>query len=371
MALLFYLEVILMNIFTGVYYGKKYKKKTSALILGISFVIIYLLMAGYRNTSGFSNDLLYSEIEFNNINKGVHSNYEFGYILLIKIGGLFTQDFYTFRSGIIAIFLLFLFWSIRKWSPSPHYVIALFSSYLIILSSEQLRYFLGFVIFEIGLCILVYSNNKRKKLIYSCFLLLASTIHFSFLAYFIFLLNNSSTKSKKENIIAILTCMFCIVIFINNNKIPGLSEMLKLVDNEKMNIYMSQATNYGFLYPFVLHISSLMLTLWALRLSVRFNNKNISIIKFIYKLDLVAIIFFPLYMLQISFYRLARSMLIINYNVYSDIRISKKINIGERKLFIFIVWLSVILWIFIDLNIKTPAHSVLIPFFKENVYLNF
>jgi len=33
--------------------------------------------------------------------------------------------------------------------------------------------------------------------------------------------------------------------------------------------------------------------------------------------------------------------------------------------------ISVILWIVIDLTIKTPAHSLLIPFFKENIYLNF
>ncbi|HEE9847350.1 TPA: EpsG family protein [Clostridium perfringens] len=372
MTLIFYLEVILMNIFTGIFYGKRNKKKFSIIILFFSFIIVYLLMAGYRNTSGFSKDLLYSEIEFNNINSGVHSNYEVGYILLIKLGGIFTKDFYTFRAGIIAIFLLILFWSIIKWSPSPHYVIALFSSYLVILSSEQLRYFLGFVIFEVGLCILIYSENKRKRLIYSIFLLIASSIHFSFLIYFIFLLNSTSVKSKKEKFIAILTCMFCVIIFINNNKIPGLSELLEYVNSDKMSIYMSQSTNLGFLYPFLLHISSLILTFWSLMLSIKLkDNKERSIIKYVYRLDLLAIVFFPLYMLQISFYRLARSMLMINYNVYSEIIISKEIDIGERILFVFIVWLSVILWVVIDLTIKTPAQSLLIPFFEGNVYLNF
>lgn len=372
MALIFYCVVILMNIFAGVQYGKKDNKKTNALILFISFIIIFLLMAGYRNTSGFSNDLLNNELEFSNIINGLDSNYEIGYILLIKVGSIFTQNFYIFRSGIIGIFLLLLFWSIRRWSPSPHYVIALFASYLVVLSSEQLRYFLAFVIFEIGLCILLYSHNKRKKIIYGCFLLLASTIHFSFLIYFIFILDNNSRKSKKEKIIASLTFLFCVFIFLNNNQILGLSQLLKYVDNYKINIYMAQSTHYGFLFPFVLHILSLILTLWALKLSVKSNNnENISIIEYVYKLDLLAIIFFPLYMLQISFYRLARNMLIINYNVYSQIRISKEIDIYKRKLFVFIVWISVILWIVIDLTIKTPSHSLLIPFFKENIYLNF
>lgn len=372
MALLFYFVVILMNIFTGVYYGKKDKKKANTLILFISFIIIFLLMDGYRNTSGYTNDLLYNQIEFNNIISGLGSSYEFGYVLLNKIGGIFTEDFYAFRSGINGIFLLILFWSIKKWAPSPHYVISLFSAYLLVLSSIQLRYFLAFVIFQVGICFLLYSNNKYKKIIYSCFLLLASTIHFSFLLYFVFLLSSILRKSKKEKILACLTILLCIVIFINNNQIPYLSQLLKFTDSDKIYIYMSQSTHLGFLYIIVLHISSLILTLWALKLSVKSNNnKTISIIERVYKLDLLATIFFPLYMLQTTFYRLTRSMLVINYCVYSQIIISKEVNVNKKRLFVFLVWLSVIAWIVVDLVLKTSAQGLLIPFFKENIYLNF
>ncbi|WP_424769277.1 EpsG family protein [Paenibacillus sp. sgz302251] len=372
MTLLFYGVVIFLNIFAGIKYRNNIKINTNPLILFLSFIIVFLLMSGYRNTSGLSNDLLYTELEYKNIINGLVSNYEIGYVLLMKVGGIFTQDFYTFRSMIIGIFLLLLFWSIRKWAPSPHYVIALFSSYLVILSSEQLRYFLAFIIFVIGLLILLYSNYRHKKVIFSCFLLLASTIHFSFLVYFIFLLSDFSRKSIREKIIVSLTLLFCFIIFLNNNQIPGLSQLLESINNYKVIVYMNQSTNFGFLYPFVLHLSSILLTLWALRLTVDSkDNETIQIIRNVYKLNLLVVLFFPLFMLQLTFYRLARNLLIINYFVYSQIRISKKISFSKRKLFAFMVWNSVILWIVVDLFITTSAEALLVPFFTENIYFNF
>ena len=371
MALLFYCLVIFINILMGIKYSKK-DKKVNRMFFFISFIIIFLLMGGYRNTTGLSKDLLYSEIEYNNIINGIDSNYEIGYVLLIKIGGLFTNDFYIFRNGIIFIFLLILFFSIKKWVSNPHYVIALFSSYLIILNAEQLRYFLAFVIFSIGISFLIYSNNKRKKIIYVCFLLIASSIHFSFLIYLVFLLVSINSKSKKEIIIAIYVLLFCVIVFLNDNQIPGLSILLQSIDNYKINVYLNQTTNLGFLFPFLLHISSIVLTYWALKLSIISKDvENIQSIRYIYNLNLITILFFPLFMLQLTFYRLARNILIINYYVYAQIRTSQKISLDNRRIFSIIMWLSVFLWIFIDLVITTPSQSLLIPFFTENEYFVF
>lgn len=372
MAILFYGISILINVFASKNLRNNMERKTNNFIFFLSFIIIFLLMSGYRNTSGLSNDLSNNELEYLNIINGLNSNYEIGYVLLMKVGGGFTQDFYIFRNVVIGVFLFFLFWAIRKWAPSPHYVIALFSSYLIILSSEQLRYFLAFVIFVIGLFILVYSNSKHKKIVFSCFIILATTIHLSFVIYFIFLISDFSVKSKKEKIIVTVTLIFCFIIFLNNNQIPGLSQLIKSVDNYKLVVYTSQSTNYGFLYPFVLQLSSILLTLWALKLYRKSNDNEVNpILEHVYKLNLLAVLFFPLFMLQLTFYRLARNMLIVNYLVFSQIRISKNISYKNRKIFAFVVWNSVILWIVVDLIIKTPVKALFIPFFTENIYFNF
>lgn len=371
MTLLFYFLVIAINIFAGCKYGKGRKSKINKLVYIFSFIVTFLLLDGHRNTSGYSNDLFYNEVEFNNIINGVSSNYELGYIFLNRLGGMVTQDFYVFRRIVNGIFLFLSFWSIKKWTPNPHYVIAFYSSYLNILNSVQLRNFLASVIFQIGLFILLYSNYKNKKVIYSCALIVASTIHSSYIIYFILLLDGMSIKSRREKIIASLTAGFCIIVFFNNNRIPGLEQVLKLIGSEKASIYLSQTTKLGFLYPFVLHITSIILIRYALKLAIKYNNNDIEIIDAIYKLNLLEVLFFPLYMVQLTFYRLARNMLIINYGVYSEIRISKGIHISRRKLFILMSWISVILWIIIDLYITTPSEALINPFFKENIYFNF
>lgn len=372
MAIILYGMTILINVFIGKFHQRNAIVKSNPIIMIFSFISTFILMSGYRNTSGLSNDLFNSELEYSNIINGIHSNYEIGYIFFMKVGGLFTPDFYLFRNVVIGIFLFILFCVIQKWAPSPHYVIALFNSYLIILSSEQLRYFMAFVMFVIGLFILVYSKYKHKKIIFSFFLILASTLHLSFVIYFLFLLSNNSLKSNREKIITGVTLVFCIIIFLNNNHIPGLSQMLKLVDNYKILVYMSQSTNLGFLYPFVLQLSSILLVFWALKLFRESNtNEDTSIIEHVYKLNLLVVLFFPLFMLQLTFYRLARNILIINYLVYSQIRNSKDINQKNKRFFAFIVWNSVIVWIIFDLIIKTPAQALLIPFFTDNVYFNF
>lgn len=374
MTFFIYGVVIFLNILTGLKYHGNAMKKTNSLIFFLTYVIIFLLMTGYRNTSGLSNDLSNTEFEYNNIINGLASNYEIGYILIIKAGGMFTQNFYIFRSVVIGIFLFFLFWAIRKWAPSPHYVIALFSSYLIILSAEQLRYFLAFVVFVVGLSILLYSSYKFKKIFFSLSVLLAASIHLSFLVYLVFLISSFSKKeiSVREKIIVCLTILFCFIVFLNSNQIPGLSQILESVDNDKVMVYMTQSTNLGFLYPFVLHFSSIFLSLWALRLTIKSNDEeSIQVIRNVYKLNLLVVLFFPLFMLQLTFYRLARNMLLVNYFIFTRIRTSKEIDFNKRKLFAFMIWNSVLLWIIVDLFIKTSPEALIIPFFTENIYFNF
>ena len=347
MTIFIYIFVVALNITIGHYYNKRKRKKINGSIYWISFILIFLLMAGYRNTSGLSNDLIYHEIDFENVASGLQSDYEFGYIFLVKIGSYFTSDFYIFRSGIIALFLLMLFFTIKKWSPSPHYVIAFYTSYSSILSSEQLRYFLAFVLFIVGLSQFIYSQNKQKKLIFGLFLILAITIHFSFAIYFIFFINGFSENNRREKIIALLVLLFCIVIYLNSNQIPGLSAVLNEVENYKVSVYFNQSTKLGFLYPFFLHFLSILLMRWALIIANKTDNEELKAnINNIYKLNLIAVIFFPLYMLQLTFYRLARNILMINYFGFSNFLTTFKKIQFQTEYISLILNLKIIIYIF-------------------------
>lgn len=65
-------------------------------------------MSGYRNTSGLSNDLSNNELEYNNIINGLNSNYEIGYILLMKAGGIYSGFLYIPKCCYWNFFVLFI-----------------------------------------------------------------------------------------------------------------------------------------------------------------------------------------------------------------------------------------------------------------------
>lgn len=366
MTLFVYLFVIFFNI----YFEKKetiIKKKYGKIVFIISYFCNFLLLAGYRNTSGFSNDLSNNKLEFSKIIEGMHSNYEAGYVLLNKLGGYVTTDFYMFRAIIIGIFLFLLFISIKKWNAYPYYMISFFSAYLIILSAEQLRYFLAFVFFQISLHKLIFTNSKKYYLFFLC---LASMIHLSFLVYIIFLLTKNSFYNKKEKIFCIMMLFVCLVIFLNGNKIPGALILANLIDSEKLKIYFSQTTRFGFLYIFLLHFLSIFLIWFSTKNFLLKNNEEIYIkLKKIESINLIVLVFLPLCMIQLTFYRIFRNMLLINYSFYSQIIYTQSLNSNRKKIFICLSWISLLLWIIIDLTITTKPKSLLIPFFTENIFL--
>ena len=370
MTLSIYLSTIIINLYCGL----QYKSRINLPIFLLSFISIFLLIAGYRNTSGLSNDLYYYEFEYEKFLNGSLSQYEIGYRALMKLGGMVTDDFYLFRSILIFLSLLLLFISTIRNAPSPHYVIALFSTYLVILSAEQFRYFIAFSLFVVAFNTLLFSDYKLKKLTSILYLGLASSIHFSFIIYFIFIIlfKEKSVGINNERILAIVTFAFCTLIFINGNTIPGLNFLISEIDDSKIQIYLSQKTEFGFILIFLLHAASLLLSGWALKMSKNTNNEKISRkIKLVHQINILSVLFFPLFMIQITFYRLVRNLLIFNYILISGIAVSKTIKLNYRILFLLLSWTSVFFWIYFDLIFKTPIEALLIPFFTENYYLNF
>lgn len=369
MTIFVYLSIIIINLLIAL----KIKKKNNFLLYYISLFLMILLVIGYRNTSGFSNDLMNYEIEYNNFLLGFSSNYEVGYVLLMTMGSYFTNDFYIFKSTVSGILLIFLFNNIRKYSPNPHFIISFFSIYLLILSAEQFRYFIGFTIFSIGLTQLIFSEKKYKKIKFTILTLFASTMHISFLVYLLFLIINLKNKNiKKELFIGIFGLLFSVIVFLNGNKIPGVNSFIREFETEKISIYFNQSTNFGFLYVVILQAINILLSYFLYKFCTKNeNDKNKKITSIIFKINILSTLFFPLIMTQITFYRLIRNLLIINYFAVGILFNNVQVPKLGKALYLFSTVFSIFLWIYFDLIIKTPAKALLIPFFEENIYFNF
>ena len=362
-----YFSLIFFNLIWGLkklfYPLNRLPGNKNIILVVLSVLGCYILIAGYRNTSGLSNDLSNSAYEFKQVISGVGSRYEVGYVSLLKAGARFTQNYYIWRQITAFIFVLIFFIIVYKLVDNAHFVYAMFSAYLMILSAEQFRNFMALVLFSIGILILVNSQFPKKKIVFIICTLLASTIHSIFLIYLLLIFADKTFSPKAVKRIAIVVLLVCLIIFLNGNNVPGLSLILNYFAGNRFAVYLTQKTRLGFLYPMVMHLSSVLISFYIMKKS---NNKKYELI---FKINTIMMVCFPLYMLQTSFYRIARNILLLTYVAEGDSILSVEIKLKNKLFIVLISILALLLWFYIDLYITTPKEALLLPFFETNEFL--
>ncbi|MGI1729378.1 EpsG family protein [Streptococcus uberis] len=342
------------------------KNKSFYSILIPTFIFIYILLAGYRNNSGLSGDMKNLQFEYNYFLRTGLSIYERGYKLFMILGKMLNLDFFTWRSFVIFIALSLIIASILKYSSNPHFVVALYLLFLIIPSAEQLRNFLALSFLQLGLSQYYYDKHSKfkKNITLLILILIAGSIHSLFLSYLVILIfNNLSNKQIK--IISTLVLLFCVLIFINNNHIPGFSIISSYFSESRISNYLNQQIRYGFLLYMSLHLLSIILLSY-------FNNLNInstpsSPISKIFYLNYSLVFFFPLLMVDGTFIRIFRNILLINYFSYADFLEENRYH-SKKFIFVIIVVFGTLLWVYLIYFIANKPFSLYYPFFTDNIY---
>lgn len=338
-------------------------RNKSRILAMMSFAGCFLLIAGYRNLSGLSSDLINNEYEYVSVSMNNISVYEPGYVLLMKVGSLLSLDFYSWRSLMVVIALLLIFISIFKWSSNPHFVLAFFCGYLVIVSAEQFRNFLGSAVFTYGLVLYLYSGYKHKKIAFTIFTVLAGMIHNLFYIYLLLLLIDNAFNRKAIKYIVFSVLAFCVIIFVNENNIPGINVLLNMLQGSRVTVYVSQNTRLGFAYPMLLHLTNTFLAYYAYKRSQTPREHEGA-----YKANLMMMICFPLYMLQVSFSRIARNLLVVTYFSEGDYILEGKPS-AKKFGYVCLCLLGLAIWFYVNLFILTNPEAVFKPFFENNFFI--
>jgi hypothetical protein len=354
-----------------------FKKKTSRLLVFFTLVFILLMIVGAGPGYTGQNDYINYKITYDKISSvSFFSSPQIGYTILMKIGHFFNLDFFYFRFLIIGICLfLIYFFFINRYSKNYNHILLLYMIYPMIIDSEHFRNFIALAILLAGIRFLE-NNSFKNKLIFFIIIIISSSIHFTFILYSFLLLANKKNSNKIPKVLAIGVIILCVIVFINNNQIPFLMPLLSFISNEKIIRYLTSRTNYGFLIPFTLYIINFIMIFWSRKIVIK-NYKNsvksdsmsdLGFINIVYSINIIGFIFFPLYMLSITFYRLARNFLILNYISYSIASDSLSGNRINKLKFNFSVILSVIIWLILTLWVKTSPERVIVPFFTKNIF---
>lgn len=361
MVIVIYSIIILLNLIFA------YNKKNSKVVVVISSILVLLLMCGYRRP--FYGDL---------------DNYYYMYIgqqdntvgmqIIFNVFKSIGFDFYTVHYLILITFWFVVLWMIKVFCSNWHFPIMLMSIYYIIISADQIKNHTAFIF----LCVAIVCLYREKKLKAIIFLTIATTIHYSFIVYFLMIL----IPRKRANVVikicvALSTVFFIMMLFkvdfmIVNVLLRGLGNVLQAdsMASIKLETYFTTRTNFGFLICVAFQLLNYYLLKYSKILLNTYGDKwQVDICDFALKVNEIGFIVFPLFLYNMQWYRIIRELLLLNYCVYGNAYHCMKYSWLKRWRFLLIVLLSVIVWLVGDLCLKTKPELVIIPFFTNNLFI--
>lgn len=336
--------------------------KKSKIILFVILGTMWILFGFNTNNADYINyELIYN---------GYYPNHEIGFMKLISLFKYYNLSYQIFLIIVSFIGLLFLKIIIKQYTININYVIALYFIYPFFLDITQIRNFIAMIIFLFSI---KYLNNSHKYNIikYILCILLASIFHYSFLFYFILLL----TKIKKiKNLYFIILPTVFMLMFISYTNLHY--KVLSLIfNNDKVLLWFTYRAKIGFIIPIVLQIFSLFFIL------IIYNNNFIHVktklsdmfnfiyIQNIYKVNIIMLLLIPLYIFNMTFFRLYRNILILNYIVVANSKFNinaKVTNVCLKTLYVYYI---IILFLYLILYIN--YSSVFYPIFNDNIVIKF
>lgn len=381
MTLLLYITVILTN---GYY---ALKKRSNQILVVLTLLFIFFLISGAGPFYSFQADYdNYYRNYYFVMDRGLLHGNQFGYALLITIGNYFSIPFPLFRLFIIAICIALLYkYVIKRYQVNVNYILVLYMLYAIIIDSEQYRNWIALTILLSGLHFLETSLWK-DKIKFGIVWLISISFHYSFIFYAPLLFVNGKKHNKWITRLVSVSLLLSLIIILNNNEIPFQQQIIDAVNNEDIETYLTTRTNFGFLIPTIMHGSSVFLAFWSKKiiqnkyysrgLNILPNelgyteelkiNRELSIANIVFWVNVSMLMIFPLYLVNVQFYRLMRSLLLITYVICAKAS-QHIIRRTPNILFYLTVLSSVFMWLFLDLIHRIAPERLLIPFFFENI----
>lgn len=312
--------------------------------------------------------------------------YEPGYFLLEKIGLFLGADYIQFRIVTVFISLLLINKLVNKVTEKKVFLFYfVYCLFFIFIDTVQLRSFISLSIVIYALNYLIYSTRFKKVIVYSFLVFLASTIHISSLAYLVFALIGLKNRKRLAKAVAFVSLISVVFIFIGGNNLGVVKVVINIIsgDSSRLSAYGETSVKFGFLYPFTLQLISVFVVfvmsefinkeykscLNSNSLTMKVINRK-NVINVFLLINVISIVYFPLYMFHLQFIRLARGVLMINIMVLV-LMFVKYERVKNEKIIVAVVVASLVLyWFFYTYVLSDHVDDIIIPFFQDATILN-
>ena len=286
----------------------------------------------------------------------VQSNLEFGFQAFM----LFSKFLHLPFEGFVALFsgVAFILMSkvIVKCSINPVLVSGLYFLYPYILDADQIRSFFAVSIVLYGMQYLLW-NFEHKILKYILFCCLASLFHITALFYIIYVFIVLDRK------IAIsIVGLFCCVFYLFRGLLINILYKVAFRDiTSKINYYLLNSNNENGIIVTGFFVVIFLLSILICAFQLKNNDIDRQFAMKIIKMNILSFIIFPLLLLDNTFIRLPRLVLIMDYIMVSNM-IGAKIT--KRKQFVYYFgFLGIVLLRFFAYCLGAGWETYFIPLF--------
>lgn len=366
------LLLLLFSTFTG-----KLKRTTVC----IAIVVLIVLNYGLKNQW----DLYNYAYKYNTVMTD-SSGREIGFQILMKFFNFLNLDFTTFRIIMLIIGLILILIHIKRITKDASFFVLIYMSYFAFLDGQQIRNFYALIILMCAFKYL-FDDTRASTIKYIVLILLASSIHTSFLIYFVLLIAKSKINISKLMLKLIpIMVVFMLIIARFTNIQSLLLGAFSMEEDSRGSSYSQATSNLAWIVPSAIYIWNILIVkyCWLLAKNKKYNyeikkyslkdakvkihKKQVPmefIFERLYWINIVGLLFLPLYINSLVFYRLNRNMIVINLIFISSMYNKQRTDSGKFVLIFTLVLILIIgYWIF-DFNIYNSWENFYEAYFIE------
>lgn len=333
----------------------KYK---GSILKALLLVMMWILFWGnYYNADYFNYELLYNYIS--NTGEGFETT-QLGFSLIMKITSGIGLEYYQFLMAISLLGLYLIASTVKRYTSKPQLVYVLYFIYPFLLDIVQVRHFIAMSIIVFSFRYLV-EDRRLNNLRFVLGTLIACSIHYISII-FLPLLLIKRMKTKRLYTLIFIILVVGIPLAYSNIFLILASYIAPI---QKLEEYFLNRARYGFVIQYFIQGGILFLVYYSRRFLEKRKGSN-AFVDLIYKTNIYLLILFPLYIINGTFERGFRMIMIPNFILFSLVFI--KIKRNEKIMILFFLLLFVIA-LFVFYIFSSYKYTVFFPIFENNLIL--
>ncbi len=341
-------------------------KRNNPVIIAVSMVILYFIMAFNTYTSDFpAYEIYYNTQDF-------PPSFEIGYVVFSRIVYFIGLNYQGFLMIFFFTGLLLTLLAVKGLDANLHCAVLLYSLTNMFMDVNEIRQFIAYCFFAVALA--DYSKYKSKTR-YALWVIASVLFHRSALLLLLFpyLVKNIINREKLLRVYFAGIMIFCIIVFANGNRIPGLNQILIVMGLPDKAVYFETSTNMGFLLFWLAYFTNIVVVYYA-KIEVYKDEDNYSLVQRNYVDNLWEFLLYtafamPLCMLNSEFLRYYRFS-VFPVIVVISVVINKKVFIREKSSYLRVIGFDACIVFYLIAYSLTFQHWRVVGEVLDNNLLN-